>query len=218
MPLSGVFLSPVVEFKGKDVILLQEYLSDLISAAFTLIAAGIGAYITMQTFQGSKKINASNLQLEKVYGPLFQLIEPHLYQKLTREQCENLVRKIQQIVSEGSFLSDPALKGLIETFERSKNCSKEEYEEFQYSSSRFTNTPNHYLEYWFEICNHIDQTYDRLCIICAYPLRSRGYRLEHQQYCNSFRTTLALLRFYGLPLLIFFITMLAMLLAIGYIS
>lgn len=197
---------------------MEKYLSDLISAAFTLIAAGIGAYITMQTFQGSKKINASNLQLEKVYGPIFQLLEPCLYQKLPREQCEPVVQKIKQIVLKGSFLSDPALKGLIEEFERSRNCSKEEYEAFQYSSKLFSNTPNHYLEYWFEICNHIDQTYDRLCIVCAYPLRSRGYRLDHQQYCNSFRTTLALLRFLGLPPFIFYITMLAGLLAINYIS
>lgn len=198
--------------------LLQEYLSDFISAAFTLIAAGIGAYITMQTFQGSKKINASNLQLEKVYGPIFQLLEPNLYQKLPREQCEPVVQKIKQIVFKGSFLSDPALKGLIEGFEQSRNCSKEEYETFQYSNSIFTHAPEHYLKYWFEICNHIDKTYDRLCITCAYPLRSRGYRLDHQQYCNSFRTTLALLHFYGPSLFIFYITMLAGLLAIYYIS
>ena len=164
-----------------------EQMWNLLNIVATLLTTLIGAWFTMQVFYGGKKADAANMQLEKVYGPLFTLVD-----------------QIEQIVLNGGYLADPMLKDLIRNFRTAKDCTPKQYNEYQHKWLYvFTETPDHYLEYWFRICNHIDRTYDKLCLICSYPLRNRSYRLDRKQYVNSFRLAFAWVIFL-LPVLIWF--------------
>ncbi len=181
-----------------------EQMWNLLNIIATLLTTLIGAWFTMQVFHGGKKADAANMQLEKVYGPLFTLVEPYLFHKMDRKQCAALVNQIEQIVLNGGYLADPMLKDLIRNFRTAKDCTPKQYNEYQHKWLYvFTETPDHYLEYWFRICNHIDRTYDKLCLICSYPLRNRSYRLDRKQYVNSFRFVFAWMIFL-LPILIWF--------------
>lgn len=190
---------------------MPEYFWNVVNISATLLTAIGGAWLTMLVFRGGKKADAANRRLEKVYGPLFEIIEPYLFCKMPRAQCADLVNRIDTIVSNGGYLLDPDLKDMIRFFRRSSDCSPKQYKEYQYRALRlYSDTPDFYLEYWFQICQHINRTYDELCLICSYPLRSRGYRLGHKQYASALRTNLAWIRFLA-PAIIWFIVMCLML-------
>lgn len=186
----------------------NDALLELLDPIVTVMAAFLGAYFTMLTFNGNRQANAANVRLEKVYSPLFDLIEKDLYVKIPREQCDMIVSQIKEIAISGSHLTDPKLKELIRLYEKSKDCTPSEYNSFRFSPYRLaTDPPDCYLEYWFRICRHIDRTYDRLCASCSYPLRSRSYRLDLNQYCDRLFWQLSFIRF-NLPGIVFFTVML----------
>ena len=161
-----------------------------------LFAAFIGAYITYTVFCIGKKADVARERVDKVYYPLFSAIEKDLYKKLPRELCDQNVKKVRDIVKKGGILVDPSLFWLVQQYEKSPNCSKDEYQDFNYSfwTGHDYKSPTSYLTYWFEICQHIDQTYDRLSRECFLPRRDRYYRLNNEQYPNNFRWILSFLR------------------------
>lgn len=195
---------------------LSPVISQIIDWCMTLFAAIAGCYITYFIFFVGKKADIARERLDKVYYPLFSAIERDIYKKLPRELCDENIRAIRVIAENGGMLVDPSLLWLVKQYEKSPNCSQKEYQNFKYTfwDGHDYKTPTSYLTYWFDICQHIDQTYDKLCMQCFLPHRDRAYRLNNNQYPNNFRWMLSFLRI-QIPYIAVFLMFVFILLATG---
>lgn len=171
-----------------------------VQALSTLLAAALGAWFSIIVFRGGKRSDVAREQLDKVYAPAFRLVEPFLFQKLPRQKCDELVAALNEIALTGGILTDPALVAAIETYWRAPDGDLENYPSYQY---KFLDTTPCYLTSWFDICNHIDRTYDVLCKKSFLPIRSIYYRLNRDQYINRLKWAINLLRVEWMNLLFF---------------
>lgn len=185
-------------------------LNTIVQALSGLLSATIGAMFALVIFRGGKRADAARERLDKVYLKAFRLIEPVMYQNISRKKCDWLVSQLHEITVAGGILADPQLLDALEHYQRSPAGDESDYPNFKYS---FFNPRHCYLTCWCEICRHIDQNYDILCRQAFLPIRSLSYRLNRNQYINRFTWFINLLRFTWteitvlLVCLIFFLTL-----------
>lgn len=163
----------------------------IIQSLSTILAALIGALLAWKVFSSGKKADTARERLNAVYAEAFKIIEPVMYRIISREDCNLIVSKLDDIAKSGGVLTDPKLSSLIERYTKSPEGDKADYPNYKYS--RFS-LQNCYLEKWFDICENIEQTYDQLCKQSFLPLRSVAYRLERNQYINGWRWFLNFLK------------------------
>ena len=157
-------------------------MENVLNSLSTVVAALIGSYVTVLIFRNERYSEVARERLDNVYAPAFRLIEPYLYKKISRHKFNALVTELEEIALSGGILTDPEFLARLtfckKTPERNiaDNLKKYEYRFFGESSC--------YLDYWFDLCHHIDQTYDALCHKAFLPVRSISYRLDRGQYIH----------------------------------
>lgn len=164
----------------------------MVQAASSLLSAIIGAMFAVVVFRGGKQSDVAREQLDRVYAKAFRLVEPVMYQNISRKKCDLLVVELHKIAAAGGALTDPQFIIALARYKKAPSGDKNDYPSFEY---RFHDQKHCYLTYWYDICSHIDQYYDILCRKSFLPIRRIDYRLERNQYINRSIWMINLLRF-----------------------
>lgn len=164
----------------------------MVQAFSGLLSAVIGALFALVVFRGGKQSDVAREQLDRVYAKAFRIVEPVMYQNISRRKCDLLVVELHKIAAAGGILTDPQFIIALARYKKAPSGDKNDYPGFEYS---FHGKKPCYLTCWYDICRHIDQYYDILCRKAFLPVRKLDYRLEKNQYINRSIWMLNFLRF-----------------------
>lgn len=139
----------------------------LISSLSQAVAAIIVGFISLYIFIKTLKLKSSKYLLLNIYLPIFNIIEPYLYKDINFNTLYPLMKSIDKVLNNVSFIP-PLLKSQLENLH--KDLSNEHYDFKNFS--RF--------------CYHIDTFYNQYCKESFLPLRSTLYKLKRKQYQTKF--------------------------------
>ena len=138
--------------------------SDYLNFIGILLASAVSIYI----FKGEHSLSFAQEQHNNLISPLFELLEPVLFQKVE----PIVLHKAIKLINENRNIADGKL------FELSYRCEKNP------SQSNY----NH-------LCSYVNRLYDRSCRKLGLKLRSYSYRIDRKQYMHiSFFICYILLR------------------------
>lgn len=139
--------------------------SNLVNIFICFISLFGGFFLSRITSKKTYKNDIYKKRLDNVYGPMFQKIEPYIYQKLDETTLEeyinffdNIKSKHYQLIDSSTLLEFNTLKN---NFLKNKSCS---YMNF----SRF--------------CYYIDKNFESLRRKLNLPRRSFFYKWQYRQY------------------------------------
>lgn len=178
----------------------------VINSLINIAIAVLGSRISMKIANRDRQAVAAKTILENVYSPLFAMIEPYLYREISIDECKTVVNKIDRRIHREIHLTYPELLSFVNKLK----IVLSEDEKSITGKNRPCRLPNSYVSLWMEICDHIDHTYDKLCISCSYPIRSIKYRIDRSEYRSAICVFFAKVRYWA-PSVISFLAILLML-------
>lgn len=138
--------------------------SDYLNFIGILLASAVSIYI----FKGEHSLSFAQEQHNNLISPLFELLEPVLFQKVE----PIVLHKAIKLINENRNIADGKLLEL--SYRCEKNPSQSNY--------------NH-------LCSYVNRLYDRSCRKLGLKLRSYSYRIDRKQYMHiSFFICYILLR------------------------
>ena len=132
----------------------------IICGFLTAIVTLLGFYVT----QNSTYSNVDRDRLEKLYSPLFQIVEPILFQIPIPDDFPEYLDKIKLLLNENFMLCDPSLLEVVEWLDSSAKNELGRNENFK----RF--------------CKRLNHQYDKLRKKLKLPVRSLFYRINKHQF------------------------------------
>ncbi|MDG5789821.1 hypothetical protein QA612_20400 [Evansella sp. AB-P1] len=135
--------------------------------AIKIIVPGIIAFIAgiVIASRGNRKKNAK-ARFYSVYFPIFKLIEPHLYKRITHDDALKIINEVNQLIDEHYELFDPSCLYAFKYF-RNDLLTKGTINENYYDS----------------FCRLIERDYDSLVKVLNLPRRTLFYKI----YTNHYR-------------------------------
>ena len=127
--------------------------SDYLNFIGILLAAAVSIYI----FKGEHSFSFAQEQHNNLISPLFDLLEPVLFQKVDPA----VLRRAIKLINESRNIADGKLLEL--SYYCEKNPSQSNY--------------NH-------LCSYVNRLYDRSCKKLGLKLRSYSYRINRKQYMH----------------------------------
>lgn len=137
------------------------------------ICAVIGAIVTVYVFFKGRNKDVAKEQLEKVYFPMVDKLEPYLFKLSSGDKFMDLMEETRTFLDENKMLAGYMLY--------------EDFRVFYEASSRKK------ARFFDEFSNDLLDTYNRLLKIVGLPRMTIMYRLRHHLYDNR-GTVKAILR------------------------
>lgn len=137
--------------------------SNMLEILTTIIVSVVSFVVIIKTVQISTK---KELFLN-VYFPLYKILSPFLYKKLSVEELQKLLSEIDNTFSQSEYLPF-FVSEYIDYL--SEGLSKGEVWQDTYE----------------ELCRYIDIRCNRLCSLLGYPKRTLSYRIRHNQFANIY--------------------------------
>lgn len=139
-------------------------LDNLLNLILTVSVTLISAFLGFKAAGVNDRNSTSKYMLEKVYFPIFNLIEKDLYKEISLAQAIEYGHKILDIINQNPMYVYPSLKLYTEyLIESNKNTYKENFK---------------------HVCWSVEKYYDKFSKRIGLPLRSYAYRINTQQYEN----------------------------------
>lgn len=163
-------------------------------SALALLSIILSTFLSIFLFFKGYKSPLSQERFKKVIDPVFEIIEPYLFQKISTETLK-AVNEISRLIYLNKMLSGRKILFYLEM------CTKAPKDKDSY----------------FSLCQHINIEYDKYCKALGIPLRPFLYRFKNRQYKSKFVVVMYFLGFIILALLIVFACLLAIIAGIAVI-
>lgn len=137
---------------------------DSISLLLTVFITLLSAYLGFKASGLSDQNCTAKLMVEKIYFPVFSLIEKDLFQQITLKKAVDYGVKITDLISQNPMYIYPSLKLYAE---RLSNSSEDDFQ-----------------ENFKVLCWSVNKYYDKYSKKIGLPLRSYTYRINTGQYEN----------------------------------
>lgn len=178
-----------------------------ISMVFTLLLTTFTTWIMIYkplTFFRGSYIPIHQEQLQKVYSPIFRIIEPYLYQSITIDTAKTIFADIEKIIYDNYYLVDPKLIYLCDTINQSIVSNKFIMDNNdKYNNDKYDNTKSSYSSFCSTLLKNLEK--NQRCL--QLPTRSIYYKLNRRQFSNPYSAFLAFIFIVTRYLLVFFIVL-----------
>jgi len=168
----------VVKFcKGGDNVISFENvisLEGLLELIFTVALTLISVYFGLKTAGVNDKNDTAKQMVEKIYFPIFDLIEKDLYREITLDQAIDYGNKILDIIHQNPMYVYPSLK--------------------TYAHNLAQSVESNFSENFIRLCWSVEKHYDKYSKRVGLPLRSYAYRINNRQYEDRYQLFFYLLR------------------------
>lgn len=171
-----------------------------IATIFTLLLSVFTTWIMIYkplTFFRGSYLPIHQEQLQKVYSPIFRIIEPYLYQSITIDTAKTIFADIENIICDNYYLVDPKLIYLCDTI--NKSIVSNEF--IMDNNDKYNNPKSTYRSFCSTLLKNLEKNQRCLQI----PTRSIYYKVNRRQFSNPYSAFLAFTFIVIRNLLIFFI-------------
>jgi len=151
----------------------------------TLFIGIMSLLVTYKTCFNEERAKTSRLCLEKVYIPVFSIIEKDLFQPISYSDAVKYGDIILSILESNPGYYYPSLKLYTE------RLINAEYKDYQ---DRF-----------ITVCDSVNRSLDKYSYYAGFPQRSFVYRFAKKQYQSPWELVMPYLRQYGLLTLLWFL-------------
>lgn len=138
--------------------------SNILEILTTIIVTTASFVVIIQTVQISTK---KELFL-KIYFPLYKILSPFLYKKLSTEELLEIIKDIDNTFSNVEYIPF-----FISDHIASLRDGLSKGEVWQ--------------DTYIELCRHVDICCNRLCVLLGYPKRNLRYRFLYNQFSNNYK-------------------------------
>lgn len=145
----------------ENVISLEGLLELILTIAVTLMSV----YFGLKTAGITDKNNTAKQMIEKIYFPIFNLIEKDLYKDITLTQAIDYGNKTLDIINQNPMYAYPSLK--------------------MYAYDLTQSDETNFNENFKRLCWSVEKHYDKYSKCIGLPLRSYSYRINNHQYENK---------------------------------
>lgn len=127
----------------------------------------LSTWVTLQTTNSSNKSMTARIMYEKIYHPVFKLLEQDLYKSISLEKAIYYGSEILKVIHANPLYYYPSLRLYCERLVKSNHSN--------------------YQDNFMTVCWSIDKYLDKYSRIIGAPVRSTRYRLNTDQYDSKLK-------------------------------